>query len=43
MAETAPAKTGIGRKSLIFAENVLNWTHYKPDSAMRIFGSPGVP
>ena len=33
----------MGRKSLIFAENVLYWAHYKPDSAMRTFGLLVVP
>jgi CarD family transcriptional regulator len=28
-------------KSLIFAENVLYWAHYKPNPAMRNFGPPG--
>src|SRR3984957_2207837 len=28
-------------KSLIFAENVLYWAHYKPNPAMRIFGPAG--
>jgi hypothetical protein len=33
----------MGGKSLIFAENVLYWAHYKPDPAMRNFGLPVVP
>src|ERR1700727_2655655 len=28
-------------KSLIFAENVLHWAHYKPNPAMRNFGPAG--
>jgi hypothetical protein len=30
-----------GPKSLIFAENVLYWAHYKPNPAMRILGVRG--
>jgi CarD family transcriptional regulator len=31
MTEYSPERAGIGRKSLIFAENVLYWVHYEPN------------
>jgi len=37
----ATCRLNIAPKSLIFAENVLYWAHYKPNPAMRIFGFPG--
>ena len=43
MAETAPQGPGTRRKSLIFAENVLYWAHYKPILAMRILWPRWVP
>ena len=41
IAETAPQSVRIGRKSLIFAENVLYWAHYKPNPSARVMAPMG--
>ena len=43
MAETVLQGAGTRRKSLIFAENVLYWAHYKPILAMRNLWPRWVP
>jgi CarD family transcriptional regulator len=43
MTVSPAERTGIGRKSLIFAENVLYWAHYKPNSRPCVSCGPQVP
>jgi CarD family transcriptional regulator len=43
MTERSLYGSGIGRKSLIFAENVLYWAHYKPNPGHAYLWSPWVP
>jgi CarD family transcriptional regulator len=43
MTECSPERAGIGRKSLIFAENVLYWAHYEPNPGHAYLVAPQVP